>query len=59
MVDGVFNTDPGQSAFFDDFSLDGPVATLMANVSVPEPTSLALIAFGLAAVGLRRGDRKS
>ncbi|HEX6961188.1 MAG TPA: hypothetical protein VF175_04930 [Lacipirellula sp.] len=24
MIDGVFNTDPGQSAFFDDFSLQGP-----------------------------------
>ena len=59
MIDGVFNKDPGQSAFFDDFSLDGPAPGLVANSAVPEPTSMALVAFGLAAMGLRRGGRKS
>jgi hypothetical protein len=59
MIDGVFNTDVGggQSMFWDDFSLDGPAPPLSALTSVPEPTSVALIAFGLVAVGLRRGRR--
>jgi hypothetical protein len=60
MIDGVFNTDPQQSAFWDDFSLTGPDPGMFAaNYAVPEPTSVALIAFGLAAVGLRRGGRLS
>ncbi len=52
MIDGVFNTDTGggQSAFFDDFSLDGP---LVAASAVPEPSSLAMLAVGGLLVCLR------
>jgi hypothetical protein len=49
MLDGVFNTDPKQSAFFDDFSLDGPAPPISA---VPEPSSLVALAIGAALVGL-------
>jgi hypothetical protein len=54
MIDGVFNVDPGQSAFFDDFSLDGPAVSLVASASVPEPSSLVGLAFGALMIGLRR-----
>ncbi len=61
MIDGVFHSGGQQSAFFDDFSLDGPAPPggLLANVTVPEPTSFVMLAFGLAAVGLRRAKRVS
>jgi hypothetical protein len=63
MTDAVFNKDVGgalgnQSIFFDDFTLDGP-GGMIALFAVPEPTSLALVGFGLAACGLCRGSRKS
>jgi hypothetical protein len=56
MVDGVFNTDAGggQSAFFDDFSLDGPAAMI---ASVPEPSSLAALATAVLLVGGRMRRR--
>lgn len=45
MIDGVFNTDPEQSAFFDDFSL----------ICIPEPGSVVLGLIGvLGLVGLTR-----
>ena len=53
MLDGVFNIDPQQSAFFDDFSLDGPLVMSVPGVgAVPEPSSLATLALGGALVGL-------
>ena len=54
MIDGVFNVDPGQSAFFDDFSLDGPGVSLVANSAVPEPTSLVGFATGALLLSLAR-----
>lgn len=53
MIDGVFNTDPQQSAFFDDFSLEG-LAPPMIN-AVPEPSSVVCLALASVLVGLRRG----
>jgi hypothetical protein len=48
MIDGVHSGFNPQSAFFDDFSLDGPALSLaLTGVQVPEPTSLA----GLAVLG--------
>jgi hypothetical protein len=58
MIDGVFNVDPGQSAFFDDFSLMGPGMSLVANAAVPEPSSLVGLATGALIVGLRRNRKK-
>jgi hypothetical protein len=63
MTDGVFNQDVGgalgnQSLFFDDFTLDGPAGLIALFATVPEPTSLALVVLGLAAMGLRRGKRQ-
>jgi PEP-CTERM motif-containing protein len=58
MVDGVFNVDPFQAAFFDDFSLDGP-AELMAASAVPEPASVVSLALGLALLGLAKFRRLS
>lgn len=58
MIDGVFNVDPGQSAFFDDFSLDGPGVSLVANFAVPEPSSLIGLATGAALLGLARSRRR-
>ncbi len=59
MVDGVFNVDPRQSAFVDDFSL-----TVMAGSgassgggAVPEPATWVLVAVGLLLVGARRRKR--
>jgi hypothetical protein len=58
MIDGVFNVDPGQSAFFDDFSLDGPGVSLVANFAVPEPSSLIGLAIGASIFGLARSRRR-
>ncbi len=57
MIDGVFNIDPQQSAFFDDFSLDGPAPGLFAGLGVPEPSSLVSLALGALMVGLRRNRK--
>lgn len=54
MIDGVFNIDPQQSAFFDDFSLEGPAPPSLANVSVPEPSSLVVLGLGTLLLGLGR-----
>jgi hypothetical protein len=64
MIDAVFNKDVGgslgnQSIFFDDFTLTGPGGSIVLFGAVPEPTSLALVAFGLAAISFRRSGRKS
>lgn len=53
MIDGVFNIDPQQSAFFDDFSLDGP---LVPSVAIPEPASVVL-ALGVLLIGMRSRPR--
>lgn len=57
MIDGVYNADPQQSLFFDDFSLQGPDGSIVLfQTAVPEPTSVAL-ALGLivcGVTGLRR-----
>ncbi|MCI0333487.1 MAG: PEP-CTERM sorting domain-containing protein [Planctomycetes bacterium] len=48
MIDGLFNTDPSQSGFYDDFSL----------TAVPEPASVMLGLIGvLGLVGLMRRRR--
>jgi hypothetical protein len=53
MLDGVFNIDPQQSAFFDDFSLDGPLVMSVPTAgAVPEPSSLATLALGGLLAGL-------
>lgn len=61
MYDGVYNTNPQQSAFFDDFSLDGPaVSPLAAQSAVPEATSLVSVLIGallLASQRTRGGAR--
>jgi hypothetical protein len=60
MAHGVFNTDPGQSAFFDDFSLQGPAPALFAaGAAVPEPTSLAGFTLGATLIGLLHRRRKN
>ncbi len=59
MIDGVFNTDPGQSAFFDDFSLDGPVAPLAAAGAVPEPATATGMVFGALMLSLWRGRQRN
>jgi hypothetical protein len=60
MAHGVFNKDPGQSAFFDDFSLDGPAPSLFAASSaVPEPSSIAAFAMGALLIGLNGRRRKN
>lgn len=43
MIDGVYHAGGQQSAFFDDFSLDGPLVTI---VSIPEPSSIVGLAWG-------------
>ncbi len=58
MIDGVFNVDPQQSAFFDDFSLEGP-APLSAASAVPEPASVVSLALGGLLLGLCRSRRRS
>jgi hypothetical protein len=62
MLDGVFNTDVGggQSAFFDDFSLDGPAPPGLGGlVSVPEPSSFLMIGLGTMLLGLMKRTRNS
>jgi len=59
MAHGVFNTDPGQSAFFDDFSLDGPAPSFAASAAVPEPSSIVGLAFGALVIGLQSRRRKN
>lgn len=49
MLDGVFNGPGGQSAFWDDFSLN---FTPGGAVAVPEPSSAIGLVFGLAACRL-------
>ena len=58
MLQGVFNTDVGggQSAFFDDFSLDGPAASAGIS-SVPEPAALVSLVVGGLLLGTRRPRR--
>ena len=59
MIDGVFTTSiPQQSAFFDDFSLDGPPPPMSG--AVPEPSSLVGLASAVL-IGWRktRGDDSS
>jgi hypothetical protein len=58
MIDGVYNTDPQQSAFWDDFSLTGPAPPLSSLVSVPEPTSMVLITLGFGAVLMGLGRNR-
>jgi hypothetical protein len=57
MIDGVYNDDPQQSAFWDDFSLDGPAPPLSALVSVPEPSSVVVLGLGMLLVGLGRNRK--
>jgi hypothetical protein len=56
MLDGVFSGPGGQSAFWDDFSLD---FTPGGVVSVPEPSSLAGLMTGLAVWAARRRRRRN
>jgi hypothetical protein len=60
MIDGVFNKDEGggQSAFFDDFSLDGPAGIVAAVGTVPEPTSAMGLALGAMLFSLRGYRRR-
>ncbi len=58
MIEGVFNIDPGQSAFFDDFSLIGPNGVLIAGfAAVPEPASLLGLVLGTLIMGLKRNRK--
>ena len=59
MIDGVGNLDPGQSAFFDDFSLDGPLALLVAATPVPEPATAVSLVLGVVMLGFRRTRQQS
>ena len=54
----VFNKLAAQSAFFDDFSLDGPAPLVAASV-VPEPASVVSLALGLVMLGLGSTRRLS
>jgi len=54
MINGVYHAGGAQSAFFDDFSLDGPAVGAIATAVVPEPSSLAALAIGWAVVAHRR-----
>jgi hypothetical protein len=58
MIDGVFNVDPGQSGFFDDFSLDGPAVSRTLATSVPEPSSLGSLALGVILLGVGKHRRR-
>lgn len=59
MLNGVFNIDPGQSAFFDDFSLQGPAPLSAATSAVPEPTTATGLAIGALLLSLRRRGRRT
>lgn len=59
MIDGVFNTDPFQAAFFDDFSLDGPAPLQAATGAVPEPATAFGLAVGALMLSLGRNRRRT
>jgi hypothetical protein len=59
MLNGVFNIDPMQSAFFDDFSLSGPAPLQAASSAVPEPSTAAGLALGALLLSLRRSRRRN
>ena len=56
-TDMFFHQDPQQSAFFDDFSLDGPAASSGGAGVVPEPATTSLLLASAAALALRRRIR--
>jgi hypothetical protein len=56
VVDAVANVNPAQSAFFDDFSLQGPSAASVGLGAVPEPAGAALAVAAL--VALAGGGRR-
>ena len=57
MVDGIWNTDPRQSAFVDDFSLTATAGSGASLDGVPEPTTWVLVAVSLLLVGESRRSR--
>ncbi len=57
LVDGVNNQNPQQSAFFDDFSLQGPAPASVAASAVPEPAASGLAVTALIALGAARRRR--
>jgi len=59
MTNGVFNIDPQQSAFFDDFSLQQISPLSAATSAVPEPTTATGLAIGALLLSLRRGRRQT
>lgn len=60
MIDGVFNENPGQSAFFDDFSLVSVPIPLQGDIAVvPEPATSVGLIFGAMMFGIRRRRRRA
>lgn len=57
MEDAVYNDNPQQSAFWDDFSLDGPAPGSLA--AVPEPTSLVSLVLGGLLLSMGRARRQA